>query len=255
MEATQDKPTAGDAGVGDAVIGKPSKESAGADAAAGETGATSQKREDAKPINLDELPEFRRFKSKIDKEREKERRAMEERVARMEEEAKRYRSLVEQNLSPAELRELQASDYRSELEKERQARRELEMMIAKQSALAELSNQYGVPLEELDDVETPAEAYQRILERKTREYADMQERIARIEREMQARTAATSAVPVVGGDATSSAGAGSLQRQYDEAALARDTKRMDEIIMLATREGVKLDKLSVFKNKRGTVNR
>ena len=63
--------------------------------------------------------------------------------------------------------------------------------------------------------------------------------------------AATSATPVIGGDTTGSgAGGGSLQRQYDEAALDRNAKKMDEISALSMREGFKLDKLSVFSRKK-----
>ncbi len=257
MEAVQDNPTAGNAGVGEAGIGKPPTPSAQPQAAASGTttaGNAGVVVADTKPtpVNLDELPEFRKYKSKIDKEREKERKATEARLAKLEQEATQYRRLAEQNLSPTELRTLQEQDYRSELERERAARQELEMMIARQSALSELSIKYGVPVDELEDVESPAEAYQRILDKKASDYAAMNDRLAKLEQEMQAKLAATSAVPVVGGDTISGGGSvGSLQRQYDEAALARNTRKMDEVIMLAEREGFKLDKLSVFKQKRG----
>lgn len=254
MEAVQDKPTAGSTGVGEVGIGKPEAQSqadAGGTTTASDAGVVVA---DTKPtpINLDDLPEFRKYKSRIDKERERERKATEARLAKLEQEAAQYRKLAEQNLSPTELRALQERDYQSELERERAARQELEMLIAKQSALSELSAKYGVPIDELEDVESPVEAYERILDRKASDYAAMNERLAKLEQEMQARLAATSAVPVVGGDATNGGGGvGSLQRQYDEAALSRNTRKMDEIIMLAEREGVKLDKLSVFKRKRG----
>jgi DNA repair exonuclease SbcCD ATPase subunit len=253
MEAVQNDPTAGNAGVGEVSIGNPSEQS---QAAASGT-ATVAKPEvavaDAKPtpVNLDELPEFRKYKSKIDKERERERKATEARLAQLELEAKQYRSLAERNLSPAELRAVQEQDYRSELERERTTRKELEMMIARQSALSELSTKYGVAIEELEDVESPVEAYERILDKKNREYSDMNARMAKLEQDMQARMAATSAVPVIGGDTSGAgAGGGSLQKQYDDAAMKRDTKEMEKVIALATREGVKLDKLSVFSRKR-----
>lgn len=254
MEAVQDNPTAGNAGVGEAGIGKPEAQPQAAASGTTTAGNAGVVVADTKPtpVNLDELPEFRKYKSKIDKEREKERKATEARLAKLEQEATQYRRLAEQNLSPTELRTLQEQDYRSELERERAARQELEMMIARQSALSELSTKYGVPVDELEDVESPAEAYQRILDKKASDYAAMNDRLAKLEQEMQAKLAATSAVPVVGGDTISGGGSvGSLQRQYDEAALARNTRKMDEVIVLAEREGFKLDKLSVFKQKRG----
>lgn len=254
MEATLTNPTAGN-GVGEVGTGKPEGQ-ASQDAATSVTtvGAPAEvvsAKTETKPVNLDELPEFRKFKSKIDKDRAKERQQLEARLAQMEKQAQQFRRLAEQNLSPTELRTIQEQDYKSELEQERAARAELEMMIARQSALTDLSTKYGVPLEDLEDAESPAEAYQRILDKKTSDFEAMNARMAKLEQDMQARMAATSATPVIGGDTTGSgAGGGSLQRQYDEAALERNTKKMEEVIALAMREGFKLDKLAVFSKKK-----
>lgn len=251
MEAVQNDPTAGTTGVGEVGIGNPSEQSQAAASGTATVGTPEVAVADAKPVNLDELPEFRKYKSKIDKERERERKATEARLAKLEQEAKQYRSLAERNLSPAELRAVQEQDYKSELERERMRSQELEMMIARQSALSELSTKYGVAIDDLEDVESPVEAYERILEKKNREYSEMNARLAKLEQDMQAKLAATSAVPVIGGDTSGAgAGGGSLQKQYDDAAMKRDTRKMEEVIALAMREGVKLDKLSVFSRKR-----
>jgi uncharacterized protein with ATP-grasp and redox domains len=145
-------------------------------------------------------------------------------------------------------RDVQQWQINQQLEQMRQENQALKAYYGRQSMLAELSSKHGIPLADLEDVEDPTQAYEKIVGHQATTLAAMQKQLAELTAKISGVSASAALpTPDLGAGGSTSAQA-SLQQKYDEAMRARNTSAADKIQMEALDKGVDLDLYS-FRNK------
>lgn len=199
-------------------------------------------------INLDDIPDFRNYKATMERKVSETARQYEARLAQQQGELEEVRRLAVANLDPDQQQEYATRSMQRELQNERKQREALEMSIAREAALRDMSVRYGVPVEDIADAQTPVEAYERILNKQVAERQSIAARLAQIEQDIAARSASAS-VAVVAGESISNSSGASLQQRYDNAVRGRNAPEMDKILREAEAAGATIDRQRAFRTK------
>ena len=200
---------------------------------------------------IEKHPDFNGLRSAMDKRLS----ATEQRYQRQLQEAQQaaqaqvaqLQQLLAPHLNDGMRRDLQGFETQQQMEQLRRENQALKAYYGRQDMLTKLSQQHGISLEELADVEEPMQAYEKIVGHQGATLASLQKQLAELTAKLSGQSAAAALPPpdLGGGGATTTQA--EYQRRYDEAMRGRNTREADRIQLEALDKGVDLDLYSFRK--------
>jgi hypothetical protein len=210
-----------------------------------------------RPVNLDELEEFKAYKAQVNKtiaERDRAAREAERRFQQELEESRRRTAALEQDMESrivANMDEFGQMEYRTQQEarKRQEAERRLaeyESMQSRAEFMRVLREQYGV---EPSDDSHPVMALRSVTDELLRQNAEKDAELARYRKESEARKAALEDAPDLGIGVPNTPKS-DLQRSYDLAMIELRGSDADRISRQAANAGVAIDRLAWLKMRK-----
>lgn len=200
---------------------------------------------------IERHPDFNGLKSAMDKRLSATERRYQEQLAQAQQAAQgqlaQLQTLLGNRMDDGIKRDLSQWQADQEMARLRQENESLRAYYGRQSMLDQFSKQHGIPLEDLADVENPSQMYERVVGHQAKMMADLQKQMAELTAKMSGQAAAAALAPVDQGGGASTTGQADVQRRYDEAMRARNSKLADQIQFEAIDKGFNLDLYSFRK--------
>lgn len=201
---------------------------------------------------IERHPDFNGLRSAMDKKLSATERRYQEQLQNAQRQSQaqleQLKQILGSRMDDGAKRDVQQWQINQQLEQMRQENQALKAYYGRQSMLAELSSKHGIPLADLEDVEDPTQAYEKIVGHQATTLAAMQKQLAELTAKINGQVASAAIPPMDQGAGGSTSAQASLQQKYDEAMRARNTSAADKIQMEALDKGVDLDLYS-FRNK------
>jgi hypothetical protein len=199
-------------------------------------------------VNLDELQEFRSYKSTMEQKLAKQRQELEAQKARDTEWQSRYADLERRFIEKLPQQERDSWE-RQRIEAERDQWRNGYSQVIEHlnrvSQVEQLAQQYGVDQTSLLEAPEPIKAFEIIAESQRARIEELRAETEKLRRQIEARGYAGEEIVDLGSGGSSQAS--SLQQLYNAAAKKGDVATMDKVVIDASKRGVKLDRFAVFK--------
>jgi hypothetical protein len=200
---------------------------------------------------IEKHPDFNGLRSAMDRRHS----ATEQRYQRQLQEAQQaaqaqvsqLQQLLAPHLNDGMKRDLQGWENQQRMAQLEQENRALRAYYGRQDMLANLSKTHGIPLDDLADVEEPAQAYEKIVGHQAQTLAGLQKQLAELTAKINGQAAVAAIPPMDQGAGAATTTQAQYQQRYDEAMRGRNTKLADQIQFEAIDKGIDLDLYSFRK--------
>jgi len=190
-------------------------------------------------------------KSKLDKQIADERRRAEDRLKERDtywgQQLQQMQGVLRE-IAPDQMPDLERAQLVRERDEYAQKVQEYERTLARQEALSGMAQQFGVPMEELLDVEEPYQAYEKAISYKDRMLADYVAKVRQYEEAAQSESVGREHAPVmdIGRPVTEQS---ELQEMFEKAFLDGDMETLTKVGRYASEHDIELDRVSVARKK------
>ena len=200
---------------------------------------------------IEKHPDFNGLRSTMDKRLSATERRYQQQLQEAQQAAQSQVAQLQQLLAPhlndGMKRDLQGFEVQQQLQQLRQENQALKAYYGRQNMLAELSSKHGIPLSDLEDVEDPTQAYEKIVGHQASVLSTLQKQLAELSAKINGQSAAAALPPPDLGGGAQVATADSYQQRYDEALRNKNTREADRIQLEAIDKGIDLDLYSFRK--------
>jgi DNA repair exonuclease SbcCD ATPase subunit len=152
-----------------------------------------------------------------------------------------YLTQLLQGQLPEAAQHLQVMEQQRQMQQLQRQVQHYQKQDERSQVLNRLSQQYGVPMDLIEDVETPFDAYERIIEYGNNRHTQLSSQLQQLQRQLEALTASQTD-PAANPD-TGSAPSNTYQEQYDALMRAFRGNEADRLRRKAESEGVTIDTL------------